>query len=142
MNKLPATIKSNTAITCTGCRYCEGDCPQNIATTNYFAQYNEGKRSTVEYDARKWTRASLRLNTRRCTARATRRVQHERHIHTVNYVRASGFYYMALSQTRGKATDCIECGLYEKNCPRIYPFASISRRSRKCSRRNNRRFQI
>lgn len=74
-------FKSKTAVPCTGCRYCEGDCPQNIAISNYFALYNEEKRSTV------------------------------------NYVHASGFYYKALGQTRGKASDCIECGLCEKNCP-------------------------
>lgn len=83
--KAAAIIKSNTAISCTGCRYCEGDCPQNIAISNYFSLYNEEKRSSV------------------------------------NYVHASGFYYKALSQTRGKATDCIECGLCEKNCPQNLP---------------------
>ncbi|MDD3920070.1 MAG: aldo/keto reductase [Eubacteriales bacterium] len=76
-----AIIKSNTAIPCTGCRYCEGDCPKNIAISNYFALFNEEKRASV------------------------------------NYVHAAGFYYKALTQTRGKASDCIACGLCEKNCP-------------------------
>ena len=80
-----AIIKSETAIPCTGCRYCEGDCPMNIAISNYFALYNEEKRSSV------------------------------------NYVHASGFYYKALTQTRGKASDCIECGLCEGNCPQNLP---------------------
>ena len=79
------TIKDNTAIPCTGCRYCEGDCPMNIAISNYFALYNEEKRASV------------------------------------NYVHASGFYYKAMAQTRGKASDCIECGLCESNCPQNLP---------------------
>ena len=80
-----AIFKANTAIPCTGCRYCEGDCPQNIAISNYFALYNEEKRASV------------------------------------NYVHASGFYYKAMTQTRGKASDCIECGLCEQNCPQKLP---------------------
>lgn len=80
-HRAAAIFKANTAIPCTGCRYCEGDCPQNIAIPNYFALYNEEKRSSV------------------------------------NYVHASGFYYKALSESRGKASECLECGLCEKNCP-------------------------
>lgn len=83
--KAAAIIKSNTAIACTGCRYCEGECPNNIAISNYFALYNEEKRASV------------------------------------NYVHASGFYYRAMAQTRGKASDCIECGLCEQNCPQNLP---------------------
>lgn len=78
-------IKSNTAIPCTGCGYCEGDCPKRIAIPHYFALYNEENRATV------------------------------------NYVRASGFYYKAMTQARGKASDCIECGLCEQNCPQHLP---------------------
>ena len=55
-----AILKANTAVPCTGCRYCEGDCPQNIAISNYFALYNEEMRASV------------------------------------NYVHASGFYYLSL----------------------------------------------
>lgn len=40
---------------------------------------------------------------------------------SVNYVRASGFYYKALAQNRGKASDCIECGLCEQICPQHLP---------------------
>lgn len=83
--KAAAILKANTAVPCTGCRYCEGDCPQNIAISNYFALYNEEMRASV------------------------------------NYVHASGFYYNALSQTRGKAGNCIGCGLCEKNCPQNIP---------------------
>ena len=72
-------------VPCTGCRYCEDNCPQNIAISNYFALYNEEKRASV------------------------------------NYVHASGFYYKAMTQTRGKASDCIECGLCEQNCPQNLP---------------------
>jgi len=83
--KAAAIIKSNTAIACTGCRYCEGECPQNIAIPSYFALYNEEKRASV------------------------------------NYVHASGFYYKAMTQVRGKASDCIECGVCELNCPQNLP---------------------
>jgi predicted aldo/keto reductase-like oxidoreductase len=83
--KAALIIKSNTAIPCTACRYCEGDCPQNIAISNYFALYNEEKRASV------------------------------------NYVHASGFYCNALTLTRGKASDCIKCGLCEQNCPQNLP---------------------
>lgn len=79
--KVAAIVKSNTAIPCTGCRYCEDDCPEKIAISNYFALYNEEKRASV------------------------------------NYVRASGFYYRTLAQTRGKASECIACGLCEQICP-------------------------
>ncbi len=74
-------VNSNTAIPCTGCRYCEDSCPKNIAVSNYFALYNEEKRDSV------------------------------------NYIHASGFYYKAITQTRGKASDCLSCGSCEKVCP-------------------------
>ena len=83
--KAAAIIRANTAIPCTGCRYCEGDCPMNIAISNYFALYNEDKRESV------------------------------------NYVHAAPFYYKAMTQIRGKASDCIECGLCEGNCPQNLP---------------------
>lgn len=87
--KAAAIIKSNTAIPCTGCRYCEDDCPQNIAVSGYFALYNEEKRSSV------------------------------------NYVHSSGFYYKAISQIRGKASDCMECGLCEQACPQGLPVREL-----------------
>ncbi len=87
--KAAAIVKSNTAISCTGCKYCEDNCPQNIAISNYFALYNEEKRSSV------------------------------------NYVHASGFYYKAISQTRGKSSDCIECGLCEQVCPQSLPIRKL-----------------
>lgn len=83
--KAAAIVKANTAIACIACRYCEDNCPQNIAISNYFALYNEEKRASV------------------------------------NYVHASGFYYKALTQTRGKASECIECGLCEQVCPQSLP---------------------
>lgn len=83
--KAAEIFHADTAIACTGCRYCEGDCPKNIAISNYFSLYNEEKRASV------------------------------------NYVHASGFYYKAMAQTRGKAGDCIGCGLCETHCPQRLP---------------------
>jgi len=37
-------INSNTAVPCTGCRYCEPMCPKNIAIPDDFALYNDRKR--------------------------------------------------------------------------------------------------
>lgn len=40
-------INENTAIPCTTCRYCEKDCPVNIAVPDYFALYNSTKRAVT-----------------------------------------------------------------------------------------------
>lgn len=37
-------ITAQTAIACTGCRYCERECPKKIAIPDYFAMYNEIRR--------------------------------------------------------------------------------------------------
>jgi predicted aldo/keto reductase-like oxidoreductase len=34
------TIKNNTAIACTKCRYCENNCPMGLAISDYFEVYN------------------------------------------------------------------------------------------------------
>lgn len=81
LKKAADMIKSATAIQCTACKYCEAECPQNIAISNYFALYNSFVRPSV------------------------------------NYVKTQGSYYNNLAQTRGKASDCINCMQCVENCP-------------------------
>jgi len=45
INKVKEIIKKDTVIGCTSCGYCVKGCPENIAIPNYFALYNEMKRS-------------------------------------------------------------------------------------------------
>lgn len=40
-------INDNTAVSCTICRYCEKECPVNIAIPDYFALYNSAKRAVT-----------------------------------------------------------------------------------------------
>lgn len=47
INKAIEIINENTVIPCTGCRYCEKDCPQKIAISDYFALYNNTKLATT-----------------------------------------------------------------------------------------------
>ena len=85
LQKVAELVRSNTAIACTGCQYCESYCPQHIAIPSYFALYNAEHRESV------------------------------------NYVHASGMYYNAICQTKGKASDCIKCGVCETHCPQHLP---------------------
>lgn len=39
--KVREIIESNTAVACTGCRYCVDHCPQNISIPDLFKMYNE-----------------------------------------------------------------------------------------------------
>lgn len=45
LRKVTALVNANTAIPCTGCRYCEPKCPKKIPISEYFALYNDMKRS-------------------------------------------------------------------------------------------------
>jgi len=44
LQKVVEIIESQTAIPCTGCRYCEKSCPQHIAIPDYFEMYNAYRR--------------------------------------------------------------------------------------------------
>ena len=72
-------------IPCTACRYCTDTCPKKIAIPDYFALYNNMKRSGD----------TVRLTTRT--------------------------YYSTLTQTHGKASECLKCGRCEKLCPQHLP---------------------
>ena len=73
-------IESNTAVPCTGCRYCETHCTQNIPIPDYFRMFNEITRSPGEG----WK------------------------------IKPS---YLQLAESRGRATDCVQCRSCEKHCP-------------------------
>ena len=44
LKKAAAIINARTAVGCTGCRYCEPHCPQNLPIPDYFKMYNELRR--------------------------------------------------------------------------------------------------
>lgn len=45
LRKVAEIINKNTAIPCTGCRYCEPMCPKKIPISEYFSLYNDYSRS-------------------------------------------------------------------------------------------------
>jgi len=53
INKVIKIINDNIAIPCTGCRYCEHDCPKNIAISDYFDLYNSFKRTTENFSSQR-----------------------------------------------------------------------------------------
>lgn len=56
VRRVSEVIRSQVAIPCTGCRYCEKNCPRRICIPRYFALFNEAKRAASN-DA--WKMASL-----------------------------------------------------------------------------------
>ncbi len=46
IDRVTGIINEDTAVPCTGCRYCEAGCPKKIAISDYFALYNSAKRAT------------------------------------------------------------------------------------------------
>jgi predicted aldo/keto reductase-like oxidoreductase len=83
-------IRAQTAIACTGCRYCTAECPKNIAIPDYFELYNNMKR--LKY---------------------------------TSYVYNQSVYYANIAQSHGKASNCIECGICEGNCPQELPIREL-----------------
>jgi predicted aldo/keto reductase-like oxidoreductase len=89
--KAVAVIRENTAIPCTGCNYCVGDCPKDIAIPGYFALYNSMKASipapfhveSVYYNRylEKHGRASDCIKCRQCEKHCPQ------HIGVVNYLK-------------------------------------------------------
>ena len=68
-------IRSDTAVACTGCRYCVAGCPKDIPIPDFFTLYNEYRRNPMDdwkiqpaYDvlAKKFNKASACLGCRTC----------------------------------------------------------------------------
>ncbi len=79
-------INGNITIPCTGCSYCTGGCPKNIAIPQFFSLYNADMQECKE---KGWT--------------------------------PQGEYYINLTKTNPKASECIKCGKCEKICPQSLP---------------------
>lgn len=81
VEKAAEMIRSDIAVACTGCAYCEDDCPMHIAIPDYFKIYNHLKQFQGTSEKRDRTA------------------------------------YAKKAKERGKASDCIGCGLCEGHCP-------------------------
>ncbi len=84
LDEVVEIIRKNTAVPCTGCRYCEDGCPCNIPIADYLALYNSAKSDNPK---------------------------------TPSASSSQYYYYLALNRTRGKASDCTECGQCADACP-------------------------
>ena len=83
LQQAASLITAQTAVPCTGCRYCQGHCPQDIPIPEYFALLNELSRNPQEdwkiqpvYDGLAQTRgmASACIECKRCEAHCPQRL--------------------------------------------------------------------
>ena len=89
VEKAAGIINGKVAISCTGCRYCMKDCPQDILIADYFALYNSEKANPPKG----WSVPRM--------------------------------YYGNRSKGHGLASDCLECGNCEMNCPQGLPIIEL-----------------
>ncbi len=87
LEKVSEIINENTAIPCSGCKYCILECPKRIPIDDYFALYNDVERNSKStYDSPFQSSATL-------------------------------YYMNLVMDNHGRAGDCIKCRRCEKVCP-------------------------
>lgn len=87
LEKVSKIISENTAIPCSGCKYCILECPKHIPIDDYFALYNDSARNSKStYDSPFQSSATL-------------------------------YYMNLVMDNHGRASDCIKCRRCEKVCP-------------------------